>query len=195
MEISRHTEEKDVPDPPDPSATDTSPPEGVTTSVPGAQDATARSTRNWEKVIPEELRSPPQWVVHRDDKVPHNPKTGEWAKAGVPETWGTFEEAVAALKSGKYDGIGFEFSEEDDFCGVDLDHCIREDGTLEPWAEEIVRRLNSYTEFSPSGEGLHIILRGKVPEGGNRHDNVEMYSERRYFTVTGNPVLRFAGNN
>lgn len=68
---------------------------------------------------------------------------------------------------------------------MDLDKCRDpESGEVEPWATEIVNGLGSYTELSPSGEGLHIILKGKVP-APLKLDYIEMYSIERYFTISG----------
>ncbi len=134
--------------------------------------------------FPAELKELPQWVVRRG-KVPVNPRTGDGAKAGQPDTWGTFEEAVQA--SAGYDGIGFEFH-NNGIVGVDLDHVIdAEAGAVDPAALEAVNRLNSYTEYSPSGTGLHIYVRGKIPVDGRKGGAREMYQAKRYFTVTGKP--------
>ena len=83
-------------------------------------------------------------------------------------------------------GIGFVFTAEDPFCGVDLDGCLdQETGEVEQWAQEIVEELSSYTEISPSGTGLHVIVKARLPEGGNRKSRIEMYDQARFFTVTG----------
>lgn len=69
---------------------------------------------------------------------------------------------------------------------MDLDGCLDpETGEVEPWALEIVEQLDSYTEISPSGTGLHILVRAGLPEGGNRKGQIEMYDRSRFFTVTG----------
>jgi len=134
--------------------------------------------------FPAELKSLPQWVVRRG-KVPINPRMGDGAKAGQPNTWATFEEAVQA--SASYGGIGFEFH-NNGVVGVDLDRVIDpETGIADPAALEAVNRLNSYTEYSPSGTGLHIYVRGKIPVDGRKGDAHEMYQAKRYFTVTGKP--------
>ncbi|MCI8855688.1 MAG: nucleoside triphosphatase [Clostridiaceae bacterium] len=134
--------------------------------------------------FPAELKSLPQWVVRRG-KVPINPRMGDGAKAGQPNTWATFEEAVQA--SASYDGIGFEFH-NNGVVGVDLDRVIDpETGIADPAALEAVERLNSYTEYSPSGTGLHIYVRGKIPVNGRKGGAREMYQAKRYFTVTGKP--------
>jgi hypothetical protein len=76
----------------------------------------------------------------------------------------------------------------DRLCGVDLDHSRDpETGDIEPWAQEAVIALNSYTEASPSGAGLHVLVLGELPPGGRRKGNVEIYGpgSPRYFTVSG----------
>jgi primase-polymerase (primpol)-like protein len=133
--------------------------------------------------IPEELRRRPQWVVHKA-KVPHI--AGGVGRADTTDlmTWRTFEEAVQALESGRYDGVGFVFSSGDPFAGVDLDGCRKpETGELEDWAAEIVASFGGYAEASPSGTGVHIIVRGKAPN--MKRGRVEAYSSERYFTMTG----------
>lgn len=134
--------------------------------------------------IPEALRNQPNWVCRRE-KIPFNPRTGCAAKAGQPETWTTFEEAVNALP--QYDGIGFEF-DGNGFIGVDFDHCI-ENGQLAHWVAEWVERFNSYTEISPSGTGIHIICMGTLNgKPSRKRKEVEIYDRARYFTMTGNPL-------
>jgi putative DNA primase/helicase len=138
--------------------------------------------------IPPELKARPQWVCWRHDKTPVNPRTGGNAQADNPDTWGEYDLAVKLWEAHRGNGIagvGFEFSFYDPFCGVDLDKCRDPDtGKIEPWAWEIIKRLDSYTEVSPSGRGVHILVRGKLPLGGNRKGKVELYSRDRYFTMT-----------
>lgn len=139
--------------------------------------------------IPQELKDRPQWVCYRSNKIPVNPKTGDNAKADDPDTWGDFDQAVRhweAHRGNGIAGIGYEFSPDDPFTGVDLDKCRDpKTGEVEPWAMEIVRNLDSYTEISPSDTGLHIIIKASVPPGGNRKGKIEMYDSARYFTMTG----------
>jgi len=137
--------------------------------------------------IPQDLRERPQWVLHRE-KVPLQPD-GSHASSTDLATWSAFEDVLSAAGNGKYDGIGFVLSSGDPFVGFDLDDCIQ-DGAIEPWAVEIVERVASYTEVSPSGTGLHIIARGKLPVGGRKTvmpggGELEVYSRDRYLTVTG----------
>jgi putative DNA primase/helicase len=101
-------------------------------------------------------------------------------------TWSAFEEALEAYENGEYAGLGFVFCSGDPYTGVDLDHCVDENGEIGLWALEIVRYLDSYIELSATGTGLHIIVRGDVPN--RRKGDVEIYSSKRFFTVTGHVV-------
>jgi putative DNA primase/helicase len=146
--------------------------------------------------IPEILTVRPNWVVWgivgEPEKVPFSPHRllrfdAVPAKSGIPETWGSFAEAAACVGRGLALGIGYEF----DGCGiygVDLDNVIV-NGVIRPEARKIVEELNSYSEISPSGRGLHIYITAQGAEI-TRHRKqggfVEIYSKARYFTVTGN---------
>jgi hypothetical protein len=156
--------------------------------------------------IPPELRALPQWVAWRygerngkPDKIPINPKSGEWAKCNNSATWGTFEQALAAVERFECSGIAFTFSPDDEFFGVDLDACRDlATGQLVPWASEIIGAINSYAEVSPSGYGVKLIARGKMPEGakhvkklkdvptyGDKSPEIAIYDWGRFWTFTG----------
>ncbi len=169
---------------------------------PDAMSATAcRSDREVNmEAIPVILRDCPQWVAwrleHRDGKstkLPINAKTGGNASTTKPITWTVFEEAWEfATKMHAVGGVGFVFTPEAGIVGIDLDHCLsKHTGELAPWAQEIVTTMNSYTEHSPSGEGLHILVRGTLPDGVRNKKQmpdggaIEIYDRERYFTVTG----------
>jgi primase-polymerase (primpol)-like protein len=84
--------------------------------------------------------------------------------------------------------MGFVLTPDDPFVGIDLDHCYDPaTGTIAPWAEALVRELDSYTEITPSGTGLRIFVRGQLPprEMGRKRGPIEMYDDRRFLTVTG----------
>lgn len=144
------------------------------------------------KNIPESLKKLNQWVCFKleynkkkgkYDKIPKDPKTGYNAKANDPSTWSDYQTAVNAVSKYGFDGIGIEFA--NGIFGVDLDNVVK-DGKLTPEAQDIIKTLDSYTEYSPSGTGVHIICKGTIPPKDRRKGNVEMYSEGRFFTVTGN---------
>lgn len=115
-------------------------------------------------------------------KLPINPITGALAASTRPETWASARDALAAVRRWSLTGAGFVFTDRDPYTGVDIDNCrARETGNIEEWAWEIIRALDSYTEVSPSGTGVHIIVRANLPTGqGNQvayHDGkVEMFS-------------------
>ena len=98
--------------------------------------------------------------------------------------WGTFSEARDAFKDGKADGVGIVLG--NGLVGIDLDHCRDpQTGTIALQALTIIKQLNSYTETSPSGTGVHILVLGSLPPGRRRKGSIEMYGEDRYFTITG----------
>lgn len=150
--------------------------------------------------IPEELTSlMGRWVAWKyvrrpdkpkPDKVPINPRTNTQASHSNPDTWGDYDAAVALAQEFRLSGIGFMFSADDNIAGLDYDNCfvIRNGETvLLPWVEEDLKRLNSYTEYSPSGNGLHVYVRVReLPRGQRKFKGFELYEKDRYFSVTGN---------
>lgn len=157
--------------------------------------------------IPEELKQLNNWVCwgktgiqDGKKKMPWNPETGTAAKAGVPDTWTSFEKAAAAVDRGQYAGVGFEFSPETGITGIDFDHCIDPvTGDVDPWVLSWVQRFDSYTEISQSGTGVHILVYGSLPEHKGIHSKkVELYDSGRYFALTGNTEdprsIRYAGD-
>lgn len=174
--------------------------------------------------IPDLLRSREQWVAwhvacrncHTDhdlraeecrtdgcdgepSKVPVNPATGYNASSTEADTWATFDEALRYHRdtATHSHGVGYMFDTEGTLVGVDLDN-VRdpETGQLEEWAEDLVGRLDSFTEISVSGTGLHIYVLAIKPGDNCRRGQettlerfdkaeLEMYDESRYFAVTG----------
>jgi hypothetical protein len=155
--------------------------------------------------IPEEMKLYLQWVVWRYEdrgvntgiaptKVPYDAKTGELASVSDPNTWTSYVQAVDAYEAHKYHGIGFVFTRLDPYSGIDLDDVEKKVAAgvmTRAEADIIIQRhikvyeeFTSYAERSPSGSGLHIIVKGKVPTG-RRRSQIEIYSDKRYFTMTG----------
>lgn len=143
--------------------------------------------------IPSELKAYPNWVCwkfsyrigEKTKKTPINPSDGSYANHSEPATWGTFDQAVSAFRDHDCDGIGFVFSDNDPFAGIDLDD-TGGDAWLKAKHEAIFNAFaETYAELSPSGTGLHIIVKGGVPHGRKRYQ-VEVYSSHRFFTFTGN---------
>lgn len=148
--------------------------------------------------VPADLRAEARWVCWRREerngratKLPVDARTGRMAKSTDPATWATFEEAVAAVGRLRCDGVGFVFGPDRAYTGLDLDHVLA-DGELDSEYRWVVDEAGTYTEVSPSGDGLHLIFRGAKPEWATRSRRsqaggrvVEMYDRDRYFTVTG----------
>ncbi|MGQ3414462.1 phage NrS-1 polymerase family protein [Natrinema sp. LN54] len=147
-------------------------------------------------VLPEQLRERDQWVCWREEsrdgkptKIPVTPMSGEFASSTDPETWASVETALEYADSGDANGIGFVFTDDDPIVGVDLDDCRDpETETVEDAAQDIIERLDSYTEISPSGTGFHVLIEGELPDGRNRRGNIELYDIARFFTVTGDTL-------
>lgn len=136
------------------------------------------------------------WRIENDKKVPYQ-ITGQRADSSNPATFAGYDDVMSCFDD-RYLGIGVLTTT---FTKIDIDDYV-EDGTLSPLAEEVVDAINSYTEFSPSGTGIHIIC--YTP--GIRYDKSRYYMNNRaigmevyvpgqtnrFFTVTGD-VFRDMG--
>ena len=125
----------------------------------------------------------------RMTKPPLNPHTGFRGDVTDPIQWADYETALSAHQSGRYrsNGISVLVHPDSGLVGLDLDHCIV-DGKFSEEAQEIVDGVCSYSEISPSGEGVRIFLYGKLPDKGRRRGNFECYDKGRHLTVTGNHI-------
>lgn len=149
--------------------------------------------------IPDELKQLDNWCVWKFEnrngkrtKIPFNAATGEFAKSNDKSTWSSYETAVNAEG---VDGIGFFF--EPPYLGVDIDdidddlHRFKQGDKLDNIVSEFNEAFKSYTEVSPSGNGLHIIVKGKIPGSRRRKGNIEMYDSGRFFTMTGKNIGKY----
>jgi len=158
----------------------------------------SESSIDESEAIPETLRERDQWVSWREEerdgkstKIPVTPGGGGFASSTESETWASFETALDYTETAHADGVGFVFTDDDPIVGVDLDDCRDpETGDVDDAALDIIERLDSYTEVSPSGTGYHVLIRGELPEGRNRRGSIELYDTARFFTVTGDHVER-----
>ena len=151
--------------------------------------------------VPGDLGEFDSWIVWREgppctgrakpSKIPVNPLTLQNASTADSATWSSRETALESFQKHKnLAGVGFVFSEDDPFSGLDLDNCRDpETGALEPWAAELVRYVDSYAEVSPSRKGIKIIVKAKLAGKRNHFEfqghEVEVYDRGRYFAVTG----------
>lgn len=144
----------------------------------------AHRARRAESALPKELTGRRRWVRRDERKAPRT-LDGGFASVSAPETWVSHAEA-AASKAGM--GLGYVLAEGDGIVCIDLDHCFGSGG-LAPWARAILDRCPStFTEVSPSGDGLHVWGRGQLEHGRRmrRGDTaVEVYGQGRYVAMTG----------
>ena len=157
-----------------------------------------------ESNAPELLKSLPQWVLWKYQHIPGKDKpkkppfqvNGRAAAAHDPETWSSYSQAITALETHSgFQGAGFMLKRG--IVVIDLDNCLTQEEAgirITKEARKIFTLANSYTEISPSGKGLHIFLRGHLPEvngqpqDGMKSENGEMYESKRYITITGERI-------
>src|SRR2546423_3918405 len=158
------------------------------------------------EAIPERFKARRRWVSWRYErkpdgawsKVPKNPATGDNASSTNDETWGTFDEAVAAMTTYGHDGLGYVFVEADGLIGLDLDHCLRPDGSPKMWALfwlQLFAGVGAYIEESVGGNGAHVIVPADPPwddaqgavhkrpvpdQSGDEGGSIEIYAKNRF---------------
>ena len=169
----------------------------------------------------DDLAGLPIWLCWQNEeregkstKVPWSPNAERHASSTDPSTWNTRAVAERSALANGRTGIGIMLAplgEGRHLGGIDLDGCIADDGSLSPWAHEIIARVGSYTEISPSGQGVKIYFaydqRETLPEpkgwrsnvhigaptnGGDKRPGIEFYLSRRYFAVTRNVFKHYA---
>ncbi len=164
----------------------------------GARQGQLNGTHHTDSVSPpRELRAVPQWICwtweQRGEKRTKRPISphGRPASTTNGNDWTDYETAVRYASDRKLAGVGFVFTLDDPFAGVDLDNCIDEAGVIADWAQTIIGEIDSYSEISPSGRGVKIFVRGMLPPDsqrnghGRRKGRIEMYEAGRFFTLTG----------
>ena len=129
--------------------------------------------------IPQELKNMSNWVCWSGDKLPRNPHTNGAATPNNPKTWSTFDVAIKAVETFNLSGIGFMFTAP--YFGVDLNNSVDNVDLI----DEFYDTLGSYAEVTKSQTGIHFICKGEVPKGSKKQKNIEIYSEKRFFIMTG----------
>lgn len=144
----------------------------------------------------QEFAQEQRWVNYSASKIPVNPLTLYNGSSTNPKTWTNLATALSNLgktahvSTGDEPILGVGIVLGNGLCGIDLDDVVGEDGIIEPFAQEIIEIMDTYTELSPSGRGLHILFTGQCPvvsrkvtvDGKSR----ELYTEKRFLTCTGN---------
>lgn len=149
--------------------------------------------------VPEELKKLKQWgnfhkvwmpERNKFTKIPINSMDGSPGKSNDPTTWSDFETALKGLNRFKNaDGLAFYFA--NGYVGLDIDHIKDELETYYQGNHNVVADIqdltkNSYREISLSGEGIHVIFKGKITGNRRRKGQFEMYQTGRFFALTGN---------
>ena len=147
--------------------------------------------------VPRELRALPVWLLWDSRKAPvYADGTSRRGTLDAPQDRDrlvTFDTAaLALLRVPRACGLGVALGAIADrgitLAGIDLDHCRTKD-RLDPRANEIVRSARSYAESSPSGTGVHILGLGDIGTT-KKGTGLEIYSGKRFFTVTGQPIRK-----
>lgn len=127
--------------------------------------------------IPDELMKRDQWVCWKYEDGSSDSKPVK-----------SFFDAKT--RGSGYDGIGFMLSVDDPFVAIEINDVINPEGVIEPWALDIIDRMNSYTEINPEGTGILIIIKGKKPAGAERKGGpcgrLEIYDSAHMMAITGN---------
>ena len=149
------------------------------------------------KNIPDPLKKYDQWIgwifeeidEGKLTKVPKHIVKGYKASSKRPEDWVSFRTCMKHYD--KFDGIGFVTNKSDPVVIWDLDDCCNiNEGWISEKAKKIIRQLKSYTEYSPSGKGIRIIVKGTIGPLGRRNnaEHIEVYDGGQYLTITGHHV-------
>ena len=149
--------------------------------------------------FPSDLTSRKQWLVWRFEQQPGDKKprkvpyyadgrrrTGEQGSLEDRARLVTYLDAVDACDHGEYSGLGFAFLPGDGLIGVDIDGCFNTDDEIrKKRAASIIKKCASYTEYSPSKNGVHIILAGECETFKSNDVGLEVFCGRQFFTMTG----------
>lgn len=150
--------------------------------------------------LPRTMRERPQWLLWRFEtyegdkkprKVPYYlvgaKRKGTQGDDADRSRLSTFDQVFERLRGdNRYSGIGFAFLPGDGLIGIDIDGAIDLDtGEMQPHLVDIIQRCSSYTERSPSGRGVHIIVAGETKSFKDNKAGIEVFCGVQFFTCTG----------
>ncbi len=124
-----------------------------------------------------------EYVDGKLKKPPYNPRTHRLASPTDPKTWGTVHEALTALSTGRYNGIGFTFTQDDPFVGIDLDRCAFNNGQIDYTQAKFIRQMDTYTEYSPR-DGVHLLVKARLPITTIKRGDLEIFSHGHTMSLT-----------
>jgi predicted P-loop ATPase len=149
--------------------------------------------------LPAQMRERQQWLLWRFEryegdkkprKVPYyvsgRKRRGAQGSAEDRDELRLFDVALAELQRGRWDGLGFAFLPGDGLIGIDIDGAIDGDGVVSERCQAIIDACASYTEFSPSGRGVHIIVQSEPTKTfKDNRIGLEVFCGSQFFTCTG----------
>lgn len=152
----------------------------------------------WD-AIPPELAQRQQWLLWKYEAKPGQAKPAKmpYYCQGGKRTGGqgddrdrmrlaTLEVVRRVFDKGGWTGVGFGFLPGDGLIGIDIDGAIdAETGEVQERCQKIIDACASFTEYSPSGKGVHIYVLGHTATAKSNDIGLEMFCERQFFTVTG----------
>jgi hypothetical protein len=147
--------------------------------------------------IPAELKALDRWITFAVSpgrggklaKLPYTPGTQNKARSNDPATWTTFDAALAdAERTGRF--LGFCFDPSLGYVFLDFDEVLGAGGAVKQYAAAVIDAFDSYSEVSAGGTGVHVFVRGSLPEGFTKDaigGKVEVYPQAggRFCLVTG----------
>lgn len=150
--------------------------------------------------IPTEIKESNQWVnwkaINRNGKITKPPcqPDGQLAKSNDSSTWSSYTAVTEVLD--EFNGIGFVLTRNDPYVALDFDNCrCPAFDSLVPWANGLdvvlpeianhIKKLNSYSEISPSRKGIRILVKGSLTRDGMKKGSIEAYQAVHYVTLTG----------
>ena len=158
---------------------------------------------------PDLLRDLPGWLVWRfkpnGDKKPRKVPfyvsgAARWGAQGTAadrKRLTTFDHAKRVALENGYEGVGFAPMPEFGISALDFDDCVT-DGVINPVVESLT--AGTYTEFSPSGNGIRAFVVGSLGTGkSNPKDKstfgFEVFDCNGFVTFTGNvtPTTELVG--
>ena len=114
------------------------------------------------KLYQKRLVNSNRFVCYKADKRPYNAETKRLAKITCPTHYRSFDFACNSVKNtSDFEGISLVLGKSKNgttYCGLDIDDCINECGEISAEALKIINLLNTYTEISRSGKGIHCIF-------------------------------------
>ena len=166
--------------------------------------------------IPAELKSLPDWTTWQF--VPRPGKKPEKKPNVPPSQWtnGKLYSFDAVLREfdrcqlqndSKADGIGIVFHENNSIIGIDIDNISDNEAETDPIIKSLLTVGRAgYIERSVSGGGFHLIgtcsnkkilidlLKSYNGKSGARTAKIELYINKRFFTVSGHAICSNFGN-